>query len=100
MGEIINATYNFLDTLDNSSLIKNLTIYKQKLLKDKKVLSLINEIKNEHNPDKLITKRKLLYQDNNYKMYMKYYNELSLIILKINHKYHKYTNTKEHNCHG
>ena len=100
MGEIISATYNFLDALDNSNLIKNLTIYKQKLLKDKKILSLIKEIKKEKDSNILITKRKLLYENNNYKMYMKYYNELSLIILKINHKYHIYTNTKEHNCHG
>ena len=98
MGEIINATYNFLDALDNSELIKNLTKYKQKLLKNKKILSLIDEIKKEENHDTLITKRKELYKDDNYKMYMKYYNELSLIILKINHQYHKYTNTKEH-CH-
>ena len=100
MGEIISATYNFLDALDNSNLIKNLTVYKQKLLKDKKILSLIEEIKKEKDSNILITKRKLLYENNNYKMYMKYYNELSLIILKINHQYHIYTNTKEHNCHG
>ena len=99
MDDIINATYNFLDVLDRSPLIKKLTKYKQELLKDKKTLSLIKEIKKETNPDILITKRKKLYENNNYKMYMKYYNELSLIILKINHQYHTYTNTKEHNCH-
>ena len=99
MGEIINATYNFLDTLDNSNLIKNLTKYKQKLLKDKEVLSLITEIRKEKDNTILINKRKLLYENNDYKMYMNYYNELSLIVLKINHKYAKYTNTKEHNCH-
>lgn len=99
MGEIINATYNFLDTLDNSNLIKNLTKYKQKLLKDKEVLSLITEIRKEKDNTILINKRKLLYENNDYKMYMNYYNELSLIVLKINHKYAKYTNTKDHNCH-
>ena len=99
MGEIITATYNFLDALDNSNLIKNLTKYKQILLKDNKTLSLIEEIKKEKNPSILIDKRKKIYQNNNYKMYMKCYNELSLIILKINHEYAKYTNTKERNCH-
>ena len=99
MGEIINATYHFLDTIDSSSLIKNLTKYKQKLLKDKETLALIEDIKNEKDPAKLITKRKLIYGNNNYKMYMKYYSELSLIILKINHKYAEYTNTKEGSCH-
>ena len=59
MGEIISATYNFLDALDNSNLIKNLTVYKQKLLKDKKILSLIEEIKKEKDSNILITKRNL-----------------------------------------
>ena len=100
MSEIITSTYNFLDALDNSNIIKNLTKYKQKLLKNKKLLSLIKEIKQETDKDILIQKRKILYQNNNYKMYMKYYNELYLIILKINKTYAKFSNTKEHNCHG
>jgi len=99
MSEIITATYNFLDTLDNSDLIKNLTKCKQKILKNKQILSLINDIKQEKDSNKLILKRKKIYENNDYKMYMKYYSELSLIILKINKKYTKYTKTKEHNCH-
>jgi len=99
MSEIITATYNFLDTLDNSDLIKNLTKCKQKILKNKQILSLINDIKQEKDSNKLILKRKKIYENNDYKMYMKYYSELSLIILKINKKYTTYTKTKEHNCH-
>jgi len=99
MSEIITATYNFLDTLDNSTLIKKLTKYKNNILKNKQVLSLINNIKQEKNSNIIIQKRKKLYENNDYKMYMKYYNELSLIILKINKKYATYTKTKEHNCH-
>ena len=36
MGEIIEATYKFLDNLDKTDLIKNLTYYKQKLEKNSK----------------------------------------------------------------
>ncbi len=100
MSEIINNTYKLLDILDKSSLIKNLTKYKTRLLNNNEILNKIKDTKKEKNTDKLILKRKELYSNNDYKMYMKYYNELSLIILKINHKYHIYTNTKEHNCHG
>ena len=32
MGEIIEATYNFLDSLDNSDIIKNIIIYNNLLL--------------------------------------------------------------------
>ena len=98
MSEIIEKTYNFLDALENSSVIKNLTKYKNRLLKNKEILNKIEITKKETNNDKLITLRKELYSNNDYKMYMKYYQELSLIILKINKQYAKYTNTKEHNC--
>ena len=98
MGEIINATYNFLDTLDNSDIIKNITKYKKKLLNNKEILSEINKLKKETDDNKLIIGRKEIYKNNDYKMYMKYYNELSLLIMQINNKYKEYTNTYEHNC--
>ena len=98
MSEIIDKTYKLLDTLDNSSLIKNLTKYKNNLLKNNLVLKQIEDIKKEKDPNKLILLRKELYKNNDYKMYMKYYQELSFIILKINKKYAEYTSTREHNC--
>ena len=98
MSEIIDKTYKLLDTLDNSSLIKNLTKYKNNLLKNNLVLKQIEDIKKEKDPNKLISLRKELYKNNDYKMYMKYYQELSFIILKINKKYAEYTSTREHNC--
>ena len=100
MSPIIEATYNLIDTLDKSNLIKELTKYKEKLMKNKALLKEIESIKQETNTDLIIKKRQALYKNNDYKMYMKYYGELSFIILKINKKYAEYTNTKEHSCHG
>lgn len=100
MSEIIEKTYNLLDVLDNSELIKNLTYYKNKLSKNKEILSLVKLYNKETNPDKLINLKKELYKNEDYYNYQKYYNELYLIILKINKKYSEYTNTKEHNCNG
>ena len=99
MSEITLATYKFLDALDDSSVIKNLTKYKNKLMKNKQLLLEINDTQKETNNNILITKRKKIYANNDYQMYMKYYNELSLLILKINKQYKKYTNTTNHNCH-
>ena len=98
MSEIIAATYNFLDELDNSDIIKNITNYKNKLLDNKQLLSKITKVKEEHDNTIIISKRKEIFDNFDYKMYMKYYNELSLIILKINNQYKKYTTTKKHNC--
>ena len=99
MSEVIEKTYKLLDTLDNSSLIKNLTKYKNRLLNNNEVLLKIKNTQKEKDNNKLISLRKELYNNNDYKMYMKYYQDLSFIVLKINKKYAEYTNTLEHSCH-
>ena len=100
MSEIINATYKLLDTLDREEVIKKLTLYKKILEQDEEVLSLVKRINNELDNSKKIDLRKQLYSNINYKNYMDSYNELNLIVLKINKKFSEYTNTKEGNCHG
>ena len=98
MSEIIEKTYKLIDVLDNSDLIKNLTYYKEKLLSNKEVLSLVKKINRETNNELKISLKKKLYDINDYKNYIKYYNELYYIVLKINKKYSEYTNTKEFSC--
>ena len=99
MSDIVEATYVFLDSLDNSEIIKNITKYKNKLLKNKDLLFKINIVKNETDNNKKIIGRKEIYDNDDYKTYMKYYNELLLIVMSINKKYKEYTNTYSHNCH-
>ena len=98
MSEIIEKTYKLLDTLDNSEVIKKITHYKNKINQDEAVLSLVKKYNNEENITKKLALKKELYNNDNYKNYMESYNELSLIILKINKKYKEYTNTKEGRC--
>ena len=43
MDNIIASTYNFLDALDNSEMIKNLTISKKHLESNNHILSLVKE---------------------------------------------------------
>lgn len=100
MTEIIEKTYKLLDVLDNSDLIKNLTYYKSKLSQDIEVLSLVKRINNEKNDEVKVKLKKELYNNNDYKKYIDYYNELFYIVLKINKKYAEYTNTKEGICNG
>ena len=96
MNEIITATYKFLDSLDNSELIKNLTISKNRLLNNKDILKKIDNLKKENNNLKIIDIRKEIFNDKDYSEYINNYNELSYIILKINKKYSEYTKTREH----
>lgn len=100
MSEIIEKTYKLLDVLDNSEVIKKLTKYKEKLQQDEEVLSLVKKINNEDNSEIKIALRKKLYSNSDYQKYMESYNELNLIIMKINKKFMEYTNTKEGNCNG
>ena len=98
MSEIIEKTYKLLDALDNSEVIKKLTQYKEKIQQDEEGLSLVKKINNEHNPETKIALRKKLYSNSDYQKYMESYNELNLIVMKINKKLMEYTNTKEGKC--
>ena len=98
MDNIIASTYNFLDALDNSEMIKNLTISKKHLESNNHILSLVKEYNKELSPENKLKIKKELYLNDYYKMYMNCYNELSYLILKINKQYKKYTNTKNHLC--
>jgi len=90
MNEIINKTFELIDVLEESSLIKELSYYKNIIMKDTYILDKVKKI-NDSKYDYEITKlKKELYQNDNYKKYMEKYNELYLITLKINNKYNSY----------
>ena len=95
MNNIIKKTYDLIDVLDNSSLIKELSYYKEKVINDKYILDLINKYNNSNNKEEKITIKKELYNNINYKKYMENYNELNYIIMDINNRIKKITNTKE-----
>jgi len=98
MSIIIEKTYQFIDKLDNSQLITALKYNKKKLLSNTTALNLIKKYNiAETNEEKLDLKKKL-YQIDEYKKYMQLYNELSIIIFRINKKYLEYTNTKSCRC--
>ncbi len=92
---IIDATFKFLDELDNSKLIRDLKFYKNKALNNKQIIELVDIINKEEDNNEKIRLRKKLYLFDDYKKYMERYNELSLIIMKINYQYREYTNTRE-----
>ena len=95
MHNIIKKTYELIDILDNSLLIKELSYYKEKTMNDKYILNLIDKYNNSiHNEEKIIIKKEL-YNNINYKKYIDNYNKLNYIIMDINNRIKKITNTKE-----
>ena len=97
MHEIIEATYSLLDELDNSDIINNLVIYKDKVKNNKKIIDLINKGKKENDKYIIMDIKNKLYKDDDYKNYIKYYNELFYIVTRINNHYKKIVNDKK--CH-
>lgn len=96
MSDIIIKTYELLDAIESSNMIKKMTISKTRLLKNDNLLSLIKQYQNEKNIHEKIAIKKLILLDKDYQNYIESYNELALIVLKINNKYKEYTNTT--NC--
>lgn len=97
MDNIIEKTKNLINVLEESSLIHNLEYYKQRVVLNKSLLELIDKYNNSNDDYQKISLKREIYKDDNYREYMKYYNELFLYILKINKKYKEYTSDRK--CH-
>ena len=94
MNDIIIKTYNFIDILDNSPLVKELLQSKEKLLTNQEVINLVDKFNHEEDTTKLMDIKNKLLEIEEYKKYIDNYNKLSSYILKISNQYKKYTNTR------
>lgn len=96
MNEVMEKTYLLIDELEKSDIIKNITIYKQKIMNDEELRKLINKGNNAKDDYIIRDIRQKLYKYNDYKNYMDNYNKLMYIVMDINSRLKKITNTK--NC--
>ena len=94
MNDIMNKTFELLDVLDGSDIIKNLTLYKNKILDNKDIQELVNEGNNIDDKYMLMDIKRKLYKYPEYVQYMKYYNELMYIVMDINSRFKKITGNK------
>lgn len=91
MNEVIEKTYELLDYLDNSKIVKDLTTSKNKLLNNQEILKKIKKYQKEKN----ITLKKEIFNNPDYANYMQCYNELSYLVMDINKKIKNITGKKE-----
>ena len=89
MNEIMEKTFELIDVLDESSLIYNLTKYKNKIINNKELSELIREGNNTSDEYLLLDIKRRLYKYDDYKNYMNYYNELMYIVMDINSRCNK-----------
>lgn len=94
MDNILDKTKKLISSIDNSELIKNLDYYKNKVVSNKEILKLIEEYNTSDDDYKKISLKEKIYKYEDYKLYMKYYNELFYYIMKINNIFKKFTNEK------
>ena len=85
--DIMNKTYELIDVLDNSSLIRDLTYYKEKILSNEKLCALIDRGNSEDDKYVLMSIKKELYEYLEYREYIRLYNELMYIVMDINSRY-------------
>ena len=90
MHDIIKKTYELIDNLEDSNLIKQLDIAKYNVYNNDRLMNLINKAKCSYNEEEIRKIRQILLKDKDYNTYMKCYNELNLIVLKINQRYNSY----------
>ena len=87
MHEVMKKTYELIDVLDSSDLIYNIELYKDKIENNdslKKLIDIGNDTDDEY---VLLDIKHKLYQYDEYKNYMHYYNELMYIVMDINSRY-------------
>ena len=89
MHDIIKKTFEFIDVLDESDMIKNLSYYKDIIENNDELIELIHQGNNTNDQYKLLDIKNKLYQYSEYKRYMHYYNELMYIVMDINSRYKK-----------
>lgn len=94
MSEVMEKTYLLIDELDRSEIIKNITVYKNNIMNNKELRELI-EYGNREEDEYLIRDiKKKLYEYDDYRKYMEYYNKLYFIIMDINNKFNKLINVR------
>lgn len=97
MNEIMEKTYNLIDELDKSDIIKNITFYKERITNNKEIRNLVTKGNNTEDEYIIREIKKKLYTYTDYKNYMENYNKLNFIIMDINKRFNKLLNNK--NCH-
>lgn len=95
---MVDGALNFINELENSTLVKELRYYKDRVKDNKDIMDLLSIIHKEVDDNMLIYYRKKIYSYNDYKEYMTRYNELSMIVSSLNKMFNEFTNEKIGGC--
>ncbi len=89
MNEIMKKTYELIDVLEESDMIRDMEMYREKIQGNKELCSLIHEGNCTDDEYVLLDIKRRLYKNKDYKGYMDQYNQLMHIVMDINYRYRK-----------
>ena len=93
MHKIMEKTFELIDMLDDSEMIKELEKYKRQVLENKEIQELLKVGNNTSIEYEQLEIKKKLYEYPEYRGYMKYYDELMFLVMEINSYFKKITNS-------
>ena len=91
MHKIMEKTFELIDMLDDSEIIKELEKYKRQVLENKEIQELLKVGNSTSIEYEQLEIKKKLYEYPEYRGYMKYYDELMFLVMKINQGLKKFT---------
>lgn len=89
MHEVMVRTFELIDALEESDIIRELDINKKKIENNFELRELINKGNNTKDQYELMDIKNKLYQYSEYKGYIQQYNELMYLVMEINSRYKK-----------
>ena len=95
MDNVIDKTKALINAFENSDLIKKLEHYKLLVLKNDKLLELIDKYNASDDDYEKISLKKKINSYDEYVKYMKYYNELFYYVMDINKRFKKYSDVRD-----
>ena len=93
MHKIMEKTFELIDAMDESEMIKELEKYKRQVLENKEIQELLKVGNNTSIEYEQLEIKKKLYNYSEYREYMKYYDELMFLVMEINSYFKKITNS-------
>ena len=91
MHKIMEKIIELIDMLDDSEMIKELEKYKRQVLEHNEIQELLKVGNNTSIEYEQLEIKKNLYEYPEYRGYMKYYDELMFLVMKINQGFKKFT---------
>ena len=93
MHKIMEKTFELIDAMNESEMIKKLEESKRKVLENKEIQELLKVGNNTSIEYEQLEIKKKLYNYSEYREYMKYYDELMFLVMEINSHFKKFTNS-------